>query len=845
MSPSHPEDNAPDQFRLVALSADVGRALTTHQTFADMLHGCVEAMVAHLDAAFARIWVLDEAENTLVLRASAGQYTHLDGPHGRVPVGQFKIGLIAQERRPHLTNAVVGDPRVGDQAWAAREGMVAFAGHPLVVDGRLIGVAALFARQPLSDVTLQAIGSVADQIAVGLDRMRTEVALRESGERLRAALSASGTGTFRWDIRTNTLEWDENLDRLFGLSPGETARSLENFVSMIHPDDRAEAVERCRRCATEGADFDMAFRTVWPDGSLHWLDDKGKTFPDAAGRPLYMTGACVDITAQREAAEALRRSQEDLRLAIDAAHLGTFYCDWPFDKITWNETCKQHFFLPPDAEVDFDLFYSLLHPDDREPTRRAIDRAMADHVGYDVEYRTLGPDGQTRWVNAVGRGYYDAEGTPVRFDGITIDITERKTTEEERRLRAERDALLNVLGEAIRASTDPERIRETAAALVGEALGADRCYFSVYDPQRDAVRIARDWHRPDLPSVAGEYHLSEYRGYVDALYANGTAIVADARNPDVSPAVRRVLGGFGIRAFLAVPLFDGGRFTAALAASMSGDPRSWTPDEIALMEAVLTQTRTAVEAARLRLREHRIAEQLQAALQPDTPARVPGLELADYYRPALEDEGVGGDFRDVFSTDKGVTFLVVGDLSGKGLAAASQVAMVRNMLRFALYNGRTVAGPVTTLNATLAGHDLLDGFTTLFVGRFDAGARALTYVNCGQDAGLVLRAARGVVEQLPPTGPVLGAISGAVYTEAIVTLRAGDALALYTDGLTEAGPTRTSLLTGDGVAALLERQAGVRDPLIIVERVMAGVDAYAGAGVRDDQCLLVAVAQGP
>ena len=101
------------------------------------------------------------AENVLELRASAGLYTHLDGPHGRVPVGAFKIGRIAEERTPHLTNAVLDDPRVSDQAWARREGMVAFAGYPLVVDDRLIGVMAMFARTALGDATLQAMASVA------------------------------------------------------------------------------------------------------------------------------------------------------------------------------------------------------------------------------------------------------------------------------------------------------------------------------------------------------------------------------------------------------------------------------------------------------------------------------------------------------------------------------------------------------------------------------------------------------------------------------------------------------------------------------------------------------------
>ncbi len=259
--------------------------------------------------------------------------------------------------------------------------------------------------------------------------------------------------------------------------------------------------------------------------------------------------------------------------------------------------------------------------------------------------------------------------------------------------------------------------------------------------------------------------------------------------------------------------------------------------------------RRALEAEQERItqREHRIAEQLQEALQPPLPQSVPGLTLADYYRPALEEAGVGGDFSDVFAADKGLTYLVVGDLSGKGLAAASQVAIVRNMLRFALYNGRTLAGPITTLSRTLADNDLLTGFATLFVGRYEASERLLSYVNCGQDAGLILRGTTGQVEPLPPTGPVLGGFAGATFTEESVRLDPGDILAVFSDGLTEAGPTRTALLTGDGVASLLAESAagrGAREPAsaeAVVKYLMAGVDAHAEAGIRDDQCLLVAV----
>jgi len=123
------------------------------------------------------VWTLSEDGGTLELRASAGMYTRIDGAHSRVAVGQFKIGKIAKERRPLLTNAVLGDPQIHDQEWAKREGLVAFAGHPLLVDDRLVGVMALFSRQPLPAATLSTLGAVANAIALGIERKTSEQAL--------------------------------------------------------------------------------------------------------------------------------------------------------------------------------------------------------------------------------------------------------------------------------------------------------------------------------------------------------------------------------------------------------------------------------------------------------------------------------------------------------------------------------------------------------------------------------------------------------------------------------------------------------------------------------------------
>ncbi|MCY7324446.1 MAG: GAF domain-containing protein, partial [Phormidesmis sp. CAN_BIN36] len=174
------------QMRLTALRAGIGTALIEGESLLDVLQRCAIALHEHLDAAFARIWTLDESDQMLTLRASAGMYTHLDGDQSRIPVGQFKIGWIAQHRQPHLTNHITTDSQVSDQEWAKREGMVAFAGYPLTIKNRLLGVMAIFARYPLTERTLKEMGLIASAIAVGIDRKLVEEALRQTAQRERA-----------------------------------------------------------------------------------------------------------------------------------------------------------------------------------------------------------------------------------------------------------------------------------------------------------------------------------------------------------------------------------------------------------------------------------------------------------------------------------------------------------------------------------------------------------------------------------------------------------------------------------------------------------------------------------
>jgi len=179
------EEGLAERIRLEALRGEVGLALAKGDNLRSLLQPCAEALIEYLEPAFARIWTYNEVDNMLDLQASAGLYTRIDGSHSRVAVGESRVGIIARECQAHITNAIIDDPHIVDREWVKTTGMVAFAGYPLTFAGKLVGVMAMFAKEPFSNLTLNALASVADQIALGIQRQRAEEAFRKSGEELR------------------------------------------------------------------------------------------------------------------------------------------------------------------------------------------------------------------------------------------------------------------------------------------------------------------------------------------------------------------------------------------------------------------------------------------------------------------------------------------------------------------------------------------------------------------------------------------------------------------------------------------------------------------------------------
>ena len=334
-----------ERSELATLSAEISLLLTRDDALPKILQSCCESIVEHLDAAFARIWILeaasldqvslretslqaaglretsdeafvDEAGGVLQLQASAGMYTHLDGPHGRVPMGKFKIGQIAQERKPHLSNQVIGDERVGDQEWARREGMISFAGYPMIVGDRLIGVVAVFARQPLTSHALSALGTVADAVALGVQRQQGEMELLQSEARKSAILATALDCIIGMDHTHRVVEWNPAAEKTFGYSREEALGQL--LPELIVPP------------ALRSAHYDGMTQYL-ATGQGPVLDKRievcavrrnGEEFPielaitriEGAGAPFF-TAYLRDITSRKQTEKDLERARDSAEAA--------------------------------------------------------------------------------------------------------------------------------------------------------------------------------------------------------------------------------------------------------------------------------------------------------------------------------------------------------------------------------------------------------------------------------------------------------------------------------------------------------------------------------------------------
>jgi PAS domain S-box-containing protein len=309
-----------ERARLSAFREEIGMALSNQEDLRGILHNCAGAVVRHLDAAFSRIWTLSSDGRELELQASAGMYTQLDGSHSRIRVGQLKIGLIAQERKPHFTNDAQNDPSVSDKDWARREGMISFAGYPLILEDRLVGVMGMFSQKPLSESTLEALSFAAGTIAQGIERRRAEEALRRSEAFLAEGQRLGQIGSYSWRVATDEIKWSNQLYRIYGLEIGAPV-TLELLRTRVHPQDLSLYEKMVEQARNGGKDFEWQFRLQMPDQSIKYLHSVAHSARDRDGQLEYIA-VVQDVTERRQSEEALDRARWELAQVSKLTNMG-------------------------------------------------------------------------------------------------------------------------------------------------------------------------------------------------------------------------------------------------------------------------------------------------------------------------------------------------------------------------------------------------------------------------------------------------------------------------------------------------------------------------------------------
>jgi serine phosphatase RsbU (regulator of sigma subunit) len=401
-------------------------------------------------------------------------------------------------------------------------------------------------------------------------------------------------------------------------------------------------------------------------------------------------------------------------------------------------------------------------------------------------------------------------------------------------------ALISKVGITLLSSSTLEQTLEQIVSLVFEAVPADRCLLMMRDDANQELRVAVARLR-DRAGEVGEIRVS--RNVMDEVVIKGKSVLtSDAQHDPRFASGTVVLQG--VRSVLAVPLGVSEKVFGIIYADSPIAEGRFTEDHLKVLTTLASVAAIRVENARLveaRFQQERLERELQLAMeiqqrfQPTAPPIVPGYEFQGISFPCYE---IGGDYYDFIEREDGRLVIALGDVSGKGTAAALLMSSLHAAIHAQTGSHDTLVETISAVNRYLADNIPSNRFVTLFYAELDPESGAVSFLNAGHNPPLIVHAA-GTVEQLASGGLPLGIKADADYREGRTTLQMGDVLVIYSDGVTEAaspsgeefGPTRLYEVVSRNVDA---SAAGIRD------RIESALTKFSqGTQAADDITLVI------
>ena len=249
------------------------------------------------------------------------------------------------------------------------------------------------------------------------ERKHAEDELQRSQAYLAEAQRLSNTGSFGWKISTGEIVWSAETFRIFQYSR-TTTPTVELILQRVHPEDATLVRQTIERASQEGKDFDLEHRLLMPDGSVKHVHIVARALNEESGS-IEFVGAMMDVTAAKQVEQTLRENKAYLAEAQRLTHTGSWA--WNVarrENVHWSQEQYRLFGLDPESDSpSFDVAYQRIHPEDRATFDSAVERAIRERSDFEVDFRTVLPDGSTKYLRSVGHPVFSASGELVEFVG--------------------------------------------------------------------------------------------------------------------------------------------------------------------------------------------------------------------------------------------------------------------------------------------------------------------------------------------------------------------------------------------------------------------------------------------
>jgi PAS domain S-box-containing protein len=568
--------------------------------------------------------------------------------HAILQPGIFVVPDTAQDARFAFNPLVTGDPGLRFYAGAllnTPEGLPLGTVCVLDTKPRPDGITEhqrltleVLARQVMTQLELRRALSQRDQRAERLEaeikgRGDAEAALQQTTRHLDAILANTRMAVFLMDERQHCAYANAAAEILTGYSFAEMqGRPLHDVVHHKKPDGSHYPLEECPidRAFPERAQMSGEELFVAPDDSFYPVAFTASPVSDDEGRPIGTVIEARNIAEEKARDAALRESELQFRLMADAVP----QIVWLTDALGRVEFFNKQWFdyvgstdTPASAG---DVSATYVHPDDQATTMAAFAEAQRTGTTYLVEHRIRSASGVYRWFLVRGEPHRAAEtGEVVRWFGASIDIHDRKLTEEALRDREARLAFLDRLSAATAPLGDADAVLATTTRLLGEHLNLAICAYADMDEDQDGFTIRGDWAAPGSNSIVGHYSLADFGKLAVKNLGAGLPLVVNDNLNELAPEEAATFQSIGIAATICMPLVKEGRLTALMAIH-DRVRRVWTEAELSLLREVTARSWAHVErvgaVAELRASEQRLRE-LNDTLERQVEERAAALRL--------------------------------------------------------------------------------------------------------------------------------------------------------------------------------------------------------------------------